>query len=78
VVIGNFTPVVRHEFRIGMPQGGRWKELINSDNDVYGGSGVVNPVLTTEPIAAHGRDCSVRMTLPPLAVLIWTRDAYPS
>ena len=78
VVIGNFTPVVRHEFRIGMPQVGRWKELINSDNDVYGGSGVGNPVLTTEPIAAHGRDCSVRMTLPPLAVLIWTRDADPS
>jgi 1,4-alpha-glucan branching enzyme len=78
VVIGNFTPVVRHEFRLGMPQVGRWKELINSDNDVYGGSGVGNPVLTTEPIAAHGRDCSVRMTLPPLAVLIWTRDADPS
>ncbi|MFY8043869.1 MAG: alpha amylase C-terminal domain-containing protein, partial [Rhodoferax sp.] len=73
VVVCNFTPLPRHGYRIGMPQPGTWRELINTDNVVYGGSGVGNGELTSEAVGHHHREQSVVLNLPPLACLVLTR-----
>jgi 1,4-alpha-glucan branching enzyme len=75
VVVCNFTPVVRHDYRIGVSQAGRYREIINTDATLYGGSGVGNGVLQTEPIGAHGRACSLSLSVPPLATLMLTLAA---
>jgi 1,4-alpha-glucan branching enzyme len=72
VVVCNFTPVARYDYRIGVAQAGSYREIINTDATVYGGSGVGNGELRTEPIAAHGRACSLRLSVPPLATLMLT------
>ncbi|HCX80480.1 MAG: 1,4-alpha-glucan branching enzyme [Curvibacter sp. RIFCSPHIGHO2_12_FULL_63_18] len=72
VVVCNFTPLPRYGYRIGMPSAGTWRELINTDNVVYGGSGVGNGELNTDAVAAHHRAQSVVLTLPPLACLVLT------
>lgn len=72
VVVCNFTPLPRHGYRIGMPHAGTWRELVNTDNAVYGGSGVGNGELATEAVADHGRSQSVVLNLPPLACLLLT------
>ena len=69
VAVSNFTPVVRHGYRIGVPAAGAYHELINTDASVYGGSGVHNAPLHTEAVAAHGREQSIALTVPPLATL---------
>ncbi|MDD3554111.1 MAG: 1,4-alpha-glucan branching protein GlgB [Deltaproteobacteria bacterium] len=67
----NFTPVVRHNYRIAMPSAGVWREIFNTDEKEYGGSGVLNPFpMTTEAVTMHGRPQSLEMTLPPLAMSI--------
>jgi 1,4-alpha-glucan branching enzyme len=73
LVLCNFTPVVRHGWRIGVPQAGTWAELINTDADVYGGSNVVNGPLTSEPVPWQGQPQSVQLTLPPLATVMLVR-----
>jgi 1,4-alpha-glucan branching enzyme len=76
LVVVNFTPVVREGYRVGAPSAGFWREALNSDATEYGGSGVGNfggAVATPEP--AHGRPCSLRLTLPPLAVLVFEEPA---
>ncbi|QAA76778.1 MAG: 1,4-alpha-glucan (glycogen) branching enzyme, GH-13-type [Candidatus Bipolaricaulis sibiricus] len=70
LVVGNFTPVVRSGYRIGVPHPGRWAELLNGDAVDYGGSGQGNLGGTeAEPIPAHGFTQSLSLTLPPLAML---------
>ena len=65
--VANFTPIVRHDYRLGVPRSGAWVETLNSDNLRYGGSGVLNEGdLMTEPVASHGFDNSIRITVPPL------------
>ena len=68
----NFTPLVRHAYRIGVPGAGEYHERINTDSQYYGGSNVGNPFgrVVAEPIAAHGRDWSIALTLPPLATVL--------
>ena len=67
----NFTPVPRNGYRVGVPRGGEYLELVNSDSEVYGGSNVGNSgVVRTEPVAAHGHANSLRLNLPPLGILI--------
>jgi 1,4-alpha-glucan branching enzyme len=69
--IFNFTPLPRHGYRVGVPEPGRYRELLNSDSEVYGGSNVGNlGGVTAEPVPVHQRDWSLRLTLPPLAVLV--------
>jgi len=69
-LVFNFTPVVRSEYRIGVPEPGYYAELLNSDAALYGGSGVGNAGgVQSEPVAAHGFDHSVRLTIPPLGCL---------
>jgi 1,4-alpha-glucan branching enzyme len=71
LVVCNFTPVPRTGYRIGVPQGGRWQELLNSDAAVYGGSGQGNlGGVEAAPVGAHGRGDSLTLTLPPLGVLV--------
>ena len=71
VAIANFTPVPREGYRIGVPAGGPYLELLNSDSDVYGGGNVGNGgVIFTEPIASHGHKYSMRLHLPPLGFLL--------
>ncbi|WP_018700707.1 1,4-alpha-glucan branching protein GlgB [Amorphus coralli] len=75
VVVCNMTPIVRHDFRIGLPEGGRWRELLNTDAEHYGGSGVsTGDVITAEDVGWHGRSTSARVTLPPLATLVLAPD----
>ncbi len=72
VVVGNFTPVPRHNYRIGAPRGGVWREVLNTDADVFGGTNVGNGgSAKAEPKPWHGRPWSLSLTLPPLGLLIF-------
>jgi 1,4-alpha-glucan branching enzyme len=72
LAIFNFTPVPRYDYRVGLPKGGLWKEILNSDAEYYGGSGVGNfGSIIAEPVRYHGRPFSARCTLPPLGVLLF-------
>jgi len=74
----NFTPVVRQNYRVGVPLEGYWKEILNSDAPLYGGSGQGNfGGLSTVPLPIHGRPFSLNMTLPPLGIVIF-RPESPS
>jgi 1,4-alpha-glucan branching enzyme len=75
VIVCNFTPVPRHDYRIGVPRPGHYRERINTDASIYGGSGVGNAGgLDAEPHPMHGHACSLRLNLPPLGVLIFTLE----
>ena len=75
VVAVNFTPVPREQYVVGVPEAGRYVELLNSDAALYGGSNLGNGgALTTEPTPAHGRPHRLLLTLPPLACLILKRE----
>jgi 1,4-alpha-glucan branching enzyme len=72
LVACNFTPVPRHSYRMGVPQGGFWEETLNSDAELYGGSGQGNfggAKATSVPF--HGRAFSLSVTLPPLGVVFF-------
>jgi 1,4-alpha-glucan branching enzyme len=75
VIVCNFTPVPRHDYRIGVPRPGRYRERINSDAPIYGGSGIGNNgAVTAEPHPMHGHAYSLRLQLPPLGALIFTAE----
>jgi 1,4-alpha-glucan branching enzyme len=66
----NFTPVPRYNYRLGVPFGGRWSEVLNSDSPDYGGSGQGNlGGVDAAPIPWHGLYHSLTLTLPPLGCL---------
>jgi 1,4-alpha-glucan branching enzyme len=70
VTVYNFTPVPRLNYRLGVPSGGYWRELLNSDGKEYGGSGMGNlGGVTAEEGPVHGRPYSLNLTLPPLSAL---------
>jgi 1,4-alpha-glucan branching enzyme len=70
VFVGNFSPTPRHDYRIGLPRGGRWREAVNTDSDYYGGSGIGNMGgFEAEAIGWHGQYYSAEVSLPPLAAL---------
>ncbi|HDK42939.1 MAG TPA: 1,4-alpha-glucan branching protein GlgB, partial [Desulfobacteraceae bacterium] len=74
LVVCNFTPIVRHHYRIGTPAAGRYRELINSDQDVYRGSGVSNGgEIASIDESCHGQAYSLDLTLPPLSTLMLKR-----
>ena len=71
----NFTPVPRENYRVGVPQCGYWRELLNSDGEIYGGSDMGNGGgCNSEPIPWHNQSCSVDLILPPLAALYLKRQ----
>jgi 1,4-alpha-glucan branching enzyme len=70
IVVSNFTPVPRPNYRIGAPRGGFWREALNSDATLYGGSGHGNlGGIEASPVTLHGRPHSLTLTLPPLGLL---------
>jgi 1,4-alpha-glucan branching enzyme len=70
LVLGNFTPVPRSHYRVGVPRGGFWQERLNSDAREYGGSGLGNQGgVEAEPTPFHGHPYSLNFTLPPLAIV---------
>jgi 1,4-alpha-glucan branching enzyme len=69
----NFTPIPRIGYRVGVPAGGDYAEVLNTDSAVYGGSNLGNGgVISSEPIPWHGQPYSARLTLPPLGG-VWFR-----
>jgi 1,4-alpha-glucan branching enzyme len=72
VVACNFTPVPRQNYRLGVPHGGDWQEVLNGDAPLYGGSGQGNMGgVSAAPIPVHGRSHSLTITLPPLAIVVF-------
>ena len=70
----SFTPVPRAGYRVGVPEPGWYRELLNSDGECYGGSNVGNGGgVQTEAVAAHGFDHSLVLTVPPLGFLLLKR-----
>ncbi len=70
VCITNLTPVVRHDYRIGVPEPGTYAVLLNTDDEKYCGSGTGADAVESGKTPHHGRPCSVDLTLPPLATMI--------
>jgi 1,4-alpha-glucan branching enzyme len=74
LVICNLTPVPR-EMHVGLPQSGRWQELINSDSTLYGGSGIGNlGCIDATEVPAQGQPFSVKLIAPPLAVVMFRHE----
>jgi 1,4-alpha-glucan branching enzyme len=72
LVAANFTPVPRHGYRVGVPWGGEWRELLNGDAHDYGGSGLGNNGTVVATAGdQHGRGYGLDLTLPPLALVIF-------
>ena len=70
IAVCNFTPEVRHGYRIGVPEKGSYVEVFNSDDEAFGGSGVKNEGdIPTEDIKWHDRDQSIVLTIPPMATI---------
>ncbi|MFC7458332.1 1,4-alpha-glucan branching protein GlgB [Brachybacterium sp. GCM10030267] len=71
VVVLNFSPEPWHQYRVPLPEGGTWLELLNTDAPVYGGSGIGNlGRVDAESLPVHGREHSVRLAVPPLGAVI--------
>ena len=71
LVVSNFTPVPRLKYRLGVPRGGTWRMLANSDDAAYGGSGMVPlTAMKSSRVTCHGRPYSIELTLPPLATVL--------
>lgn len=76
VVISNFTPIQRENYRIGVHQAARYVEVLNSDRAEYMGSEVVNhEPLVAEKVASHGKAYSISLTIPPLATIFLKKEA---
>ncbi len=75
LVVCNFTPVPRFNYRVGVPHGGFWREVLNSDAGEYGGSGHGNlGGVEASPFSFHGRLYSLKLTLPPLAAVFFKSE----
>jgi 1,4-alpha-glucan branching enzyme len=74
VMVVNFTPVPRPAYRIGVPEGGWYREVLNSDAAMYGGSNTGNGGgVQADPLPAHGQPCSLSLLVPPLGFLLLKR-----
>jgi 1,4-alpha-glucan branching enzyme len=72
LIVANFTPVVREKYLVGVPHGGYWREILNSDAPEYGGSGVGNlGGVDAGAKGVHGRPASLSITLPPLGIVFF-------
>ena len=73
--VANLTPVVREGYRVGVPDPGRYLEILNTDSALYGGSNVGNAGgVTADPVPMQGRDWSISLRLPPLAILVFKSE----
>ena len=72
IFVCNFTPVVYHDFRVGVPYKGEYKEIFNTDRDIYGGSNQINSeVIASDDIKYHNRPYSISIKVPPMATSIF-------
>jgi 1,4-alpha-glucan branching enzyme len=79
LAVFNFTPLPRLNYRLGAPRAGFWMERLNSDARIYGGAGFGNlGGVEAAPVPAHGRPCSLTLTLPGLAAVFFTSTAAPA
>jgi 1,4-alpha-glucan branching enzyme len=76
VCVANFTPVIRYDYRIGVPDPGDYREILNTDSDIYGGSntGNLGSIAATD-VHSHGRPFSLQLTLPPLSTVVLKPEA---
>jgi 1,4-alpha-glucan branching enzyme len=78
LVVCNFTPVPRKDYKVGVPDGGFWREVLNSDAWIYGGSNVGNfGGRYALPISVHGFYQSLSLNLPPLGIVVFRRENSP-
>ncbi|GAB4574324.1 MAG: 1,4-alpha-glucan branching enzyme [Anaerolineae bacterium] len=78
VVALNFTPVPRYDYRIGVPEPGYYRELLNSDSELYGGGNVGNGGgVQAEEVRSHRYPYSLRLTIPPLGMVILKKEGAP-
>ncbi len=73
ICITNFTPVIRYDYQLGVPDKGLFTEIMNTDSKIYAGSGISNDELAGSDDPSHGRPHSMKVTIPPLATLILQR-----
>ena len=77
LAILNLTPVARYQYRVGLPAGGFWREALNSDSRLYGGSNVGNlGGVMAQEIKSHGHPYSAEFTLPPLSIIAFKAGAH--
>ncbi len=77
MIVCNFTPMPRHNYLVGVPRRGVWREILNSDAREYGGAGWGNMgAVESVPVSAHGRVESLNLTLPPLAALMLRWESH--
>jgi 1,4-alpha-glucan branching enzyme len=69
VAVTNLTPIVRDDYQLGVPLDGEYVELLNTDDECYGGSGLTNDAAQAESDEHHGRPYSIHLRLPPLATI---------
>ena len=75
LVVCNFTPVPRENYRIGVPEKGNWKEIFNSDDERFGGSNIKNVGnVESQPLGVHGKENSLSLIIPPMAVVYLKRS----
>jgi len=75
LAVFNFTPLVRHNYRVGVPEPGHWEEILNSDAEEYWGSGQGNfGGVNTSPLPFHGRQQSINVTVPPLGAVFFRSE----
>jgi 1,4-alpha-glucan branching enzyme len=78
VIACNFTPVVRHNYRLGVQDEAAYREILNSDAREFGGSGLVNESLVlSSDTGWHSQPYSIEFSLPPLAVVIFSKENLP-
>jgi 1,4-alpha-glucan branching enzyme len=77
VVVMNMTPVPRHNYRIGIPSAGSWKEVLNSDSAKFGGSNMDNNSILVADLPWQGRSFSAEVQLPPLGIVIIKQEMKP-
>lgn len=76
MIVLNMTPVVRRDYRIGVPVAGNWKEIFNSDSEKYWGSGIINyDAVHSDQVSWHGKSQSINISVPPLGAVVFKRQA---
>jgi 1,4-alpha-glucan branching enzyme len=79
LVVCNFTPVPKHNYQVGVPWGGWWGEVLNSDAPMYGGSGQGNlGGMLAAPVGRHGRPYLLTVTVPPLGIVVFKSEHPPA
>lgn len=71
VIVCNFTPTVLKDYSLGLPSKGKLKEVFNSDDKKYWGSGMRNKPVKIEKISFHGKDYSAKISIPPLGTVVF-------